>query len=164
MNRKPESVQHSNHLLSTPGKWDTIITIYRHVIIHAQCQQVAHWHSKIWKTWHRETGEIGRWELKGYLGGKDKTKKRTAACFGCFSSREAEKESQRKSWAERHWGTIRHHNNTHAGQEKSISISLTQKSTYGCNFIFFLNVHFPPPPPPHHHLYHCLTSNSLNVV
>lgn len=42
MNRKPESVQHSNHLLSTPGEWDTIITIYRHVIIHAQCQQVAH--------------------------------------------------------------------------------------------------------------------------
>lgn len=80
--------------------------------------------------------------VKRVFRGKRQNKKRTAACFGCFSSREAEKESQRKSWAERHWGTIRHHNNTHAGQEKSISISLTQKSTYGCNFIFFLKCSF----------------------
>lgn len=42
-------------------------------------------------------------------------------------------------------GTERHGNNTYAGQEKSRSASLAQKSSYGCNFrYFFLNV-LPPP-------------------
>lgn len=66
---------------------------------------------------------------------------------------------------ERHRGTDRHYNNTHAGQEKSISISLTQKSMYGCNFLFFsFNVHLLPPrlPSPPSSLYHPFTS--LNVT
>lgn len=53
------------------------ITIYRHVSIHAQCQQVAHRHSQMWKTWRRET------------------KRGKAACLCCFGSSESEKEKDR---------------------------------------------------------------------
>lgn len=68
------------------------ITIYRHVIIHAQCQQVAHWHSKIWKTWHRETeGKKGIGEEEG----ERRRNKRIAAWFGCFGSRERKKDRER---------------------------------------------------------------------
>lgn len=139
MNRKPESVQHSNHFFRQhQGNGIRFsITIYRHVIIHAQCQQVAHWHSKIWK--HgigRRRVKEGTWER-----GRKRPNKSIAACFGCFGSRKTEKERQRKR-GKRHTGTDRHNNNTHAGQEKSISVSLTQKSRYGCNFMFFFSLMF----------------------
>lgn len=122
--------------LSTPEGGNGIrfsITIYRHVIIHAQCQQVAHWHSKIWKTWHRETeGEKGErvfWEG----GEKIQNKRNITACFWLLWQQRFEKERGRGDTE----GQIRHHNNTHAGQQKSVSISLAQKSMYGCNFMFF---------------------------
>lgn len=144
--------------MSTPGGMGvTIITIYRHVIIHAQCQQVAHWHSKKYGK-HGILGEPGM-ENRVFWGGRrreeqNKKIKRGSLLVsgGCFGSGEAEKERQEGGeGGRRHRGTERHYNNTHAGQEKSISISLTQKSGYGCNFIylfiyFSLNVrHLPPP-------------------
>lgn len=76
------------------------------------------------------------------------------------------RQRDRERGRKRHRGTDRHYNNTHAGQEKSISISLTQKSMYGCNFLFFsFNVHLLPPrlPSPPSSLYHP-PFTSLNVT
>lgn len=82
----------------------------------------------------------------GRKGGKGGLRKGIAARFGYFCSGETEKERQRKRAKRDTEGQIRHHNNTHAGQEKSISVSLSQKSMYGCNFMFLFFVIFPFPP------------------
>lgn len=63
---------------------------------------------KLWKTWPGETGG-------GREGG-------SPVPFGYFGSGEMEKERQRRRVERDTEGQRRDHNNTHAGQEKSVSI------------------------------------------
>lgn len=77
---------------------------------------------------------------RGNSGGKKREEKdRTKGLLPVLVASAAERlrKKDRGRGGKRHTGTDRHNNNTHAGQEKSISVSLAQKSRYGCNFMFF---------------------------
>lgn len=88
-------------------------TMYRHFIIHAQCQQVAHRHSKTWKMWHRGRRTGG----KGGLFGGNITEKLLPILVTLAGHLEREKRHENTR------GRIRLHNNTHAGQEESICLT-----------------------------------------
>lgn len=90
----------------------TIIIIYRHVYHSCTVSTSSTFDiPKIWKTWHirgsKGSGKVGEFEegrkIKGSL-----------LVIGRGQGGEGR----------RHRGTERHQNNTHVGQEKSISISL----------------------------------------
>lgn len=108
--------------------------MYRHVIIHAQCQQVAHRHSKTWKTWHKGRQRAGK--MVAFQGGNI-TEKLLPVLDTLAGHLERNKGNENTQ------GQIRLHYNTHAGQEES-TVSLAQKSMYGCNFIIFIYFHLRP--------------------
>lgn len=122
--------------LSTPegGGWDTILYNYIQTCYHS-CTVSTSSTLTFQNMENMAKGDGGLKRGEGFLRGGEKiqNKRNITACFWLLWQQRFEKERGRGDTE----GQIRHHNNTHAGQQKSISISLAQKSMYGCNFMFF---------------------------
>ena len=88
MNRKPESVQHSNHFLSTPGEWDTILYNYIQTCYHSCTVSTRSTltFQKIWK--HGIGGQGGNTETEKKQRERERERERE-------TERERQREKQR---------------------------------------------------------------------
>lgn len=77
MNRKPESVQHSNYFLSTTGEWDTILYIYIQTCYHSCTVSTSSTLTFQNMETVGDVGQKGIWE-------EEKTEQKDCCPFVCF--------------------------------------------------------------------------------